>query len=157
MSGRSGWPGGKCSGGEVMPSSVEPVVTPVAKVGCPSGTGFPQEGMARMKVKPQGFAPGWGEKGDTGAPQVPALTHDAVGQADGLRGHGRLVAHDVGGHQDGLADVGRHHPGRVPLACRQPRVRHVVGAGGHLPALAARERGVMWGGDGTRVCVCVCK
>lgn len=69
----------------------------------------------------------------------PRLTQESVGQADGLRGHGHLVAHDIRWHQDGLAHVGRHHPRRVPLARRQPRVRHVVGAGGHLPALP-------WGG-----------
>lgn len=31
--------------------------------GWPSGTGVPREGMARMKLKPRGFAPGWGGEG----------------------------------------------------------------------------------------------
>lgn len=34
MSGRSGWPGGKSSGGDTMPSSTELVVTPVGREGC---------------------------------------------------------------------------------------------------------------------------
>lgn len=54
MSGRSGWPGGKSSGGDTMLSSTELVVTPVGRQGylqshwsvfqsqCPSATRGPQ-------------------------------------------------------------------------------------------------------------------
>lgn len=139
---------------------------PVAQVSpCHQGLPMAQGCLGGTRVSPrhQGVPMAQGCSRSTGV-SPRQLTHEAVGQADGLRGHGRLVAHDVGGHHDGLAHVGGDDAGG-PRARRQPRIRHVVGAGGRLPAL--REQPLRRApGAGTHVfarvftrvhvCMCLC-
>lgn len=80
------------------------------------------------------------------------LTQQAVGQADGLRGHGGAVPNHVRGHHDGLTHVGRHHAAGAALV-GEPSIRHIVSARSCFPALCICN---VWPQVCTPTCTCVC-